>query len=71
VAGEMTRVALSSTADLAVITAQDILRLGGEARMNKPSTVTGNWQWRLENLDTFGRELGHLAGLNALFGREI
>ncbi|MDR0764082.1 MAG: 4-alpha-glucanotransferase [Synergistaceae bacterium] len=71
VTDEMTRMALSSTADLAVITAQDIMRLGGEARMNKPSTVTGNWQWCLENLDIFERELGRFAELNALFGRGI
>jgi 4-alpha-glucanotransferase len=71
VAGEMTRMTLASTADLAVVTAQDILRLGGEARMNKPSTVAGNWQWRLEDLDAFGRELGRFAELNAMFGRGI
>ena len=71
VAGEMTRMALSSTADLAVITAQDILRLGGEARMNKPSTVSGNWLWRLESFDALERELGLLSELNARFGREI
>ncbi|MDR1132900.1 MAG: 4-alpha-glucanotransferase [Synergistaceae bacterium] len=71
VADEMTRMALSSTADMAVVTAQDILRLGGEARMNKPSTVDGNWRWRLEDLDAFERELGRVAELNALFGRDI
>jgi 4-alpha-glucanotransferase len=71
VAGEMTRMTLASTADLAVVTAQDILHLGGEARMNKPSTTAGNWQWRLENLDAFERELGRFAELNALFGRGI
>ena len=25
---------------------QDILKLGGEARMNFPSTTGGNWSWR-------------------------
>jgi 4-alpha-glucanotransferase len=71
VTDEMTRMALSSTADLAIITAQDILRLGGEARMNKPSTVGGNWKWRLESLGALGREIERLAELNALFGRDI
>jgi 4-alpha-glucanotransferase len=71
VTDNMTRMALSSTANLAVITVQDILRLGGEARMNRPSTVEGNWQWRLESLDALRLELGRLAELNALFGREI
>ena len=36
----------ASPADLAVIQAQDLLGLGSEARMNTPSTVGGNWQWR-------------------------
>ncbi len=38
--------ALRSPSLLAVISLQDILELGEEARMNKPSTVTGNWKWR-------------------------
>lgn len=37
---------LSSTADLAVVTAQDLLGLGSEGRMNQPSTLGGNWTWR-------------------------
>ncbi len=40
------RGALSSAADLAVLSAQDLLGLGGEARMNVPSTLGSNWQWR-------------------------
>lgn len=35
-----------SVADLVVVQAQDILGLGSEARMNIPSTVGTNWQWR-------------------------
>jgi 4-alpha-glucanotransferase len=41
------RAALSSIADLAVIPMQDYLCLGAEARMNAPSTLGGNWQWRM------------------------
>ena len=26
---------------------QDVLGLGGEARMNRPSIAHGNWEWRL------------------------
>jgi 4-alpha-glucanotransferase len=65
----MIRSALSSTADLAVITAQDILRLGSEARMNTPSTTDGNWGWKLEDLDGFEREMERISGLNVIFGR--
>lgn len=36
----------ASPAFLAVVQAQDILGLGSEARMNEPSTLGANWQWR-------------------------
>lgn len=42
------RAAYASTADLAVIQMQDLLSLGNEARMNYPSTISGNWCWRLK-----------------------
>lgn len=44
---EMIRMAMSSTADIALIPVQDILGLGSECRMNTPSTVDKNWKWRL------------------------
>lgn len=44
----MMRGAWSSVGDLAVVQMQDILGLGDEARMNTPSTVGINWQWRME-----------------------
>ncbi len=37
---------LSSNSDTAIITMQDLLGLGNDARMNFPSTIKGNWQWR-------------------------
>ena len=40
--------ALASKASLAVILAQDVLRLGSDARMNRPGVPLGNWTWRLE-----------------------
>ena len=40
--------ALSSRSRLAIVQAQDVLGLGSEARMNRPSTIGGNWAWRLE-----------------------
>lgn len=42
----MMRGAWSSVADLAVVTMQDIIGAGSEARMNTPSTLGGNWEWR-------------------------
>ncbi len=38
--------ALASVADTVILTMQDLLSLGTQARMNVPSTVSGNWQWR-------------------------
>jgi 4-alpha-glucanotransferase len=43
----MVRAALASVARMAVLPAQDLLKLGGEARLNRPGTVTGNWSWQL------------------------
>ena len=42
----MIRSVWASPADLAVIQFQDLLGLGSEARMNIPSTLGTNWQWR-------------------------
>ena len=39
----LVRLALSSTARLSVVPAQDLLGLGSEARMNTPGTDEGNW----------------------------
>jgi 4-alpha-glucanotransferase len=44
---ELVELAFSSKATLAVVQAQDVLGLGSEARMNRPGTTDGNWQWRL------------------------
>ncbi|MGD9571891.1 MAG: 4-alpha-glucanotransferase [Thermoleophilia bacterium] len=41
------RLALASRARLAVLTAQDLLGLGGHARLNTPGVAEGNWTWRL------------------------
>ena len=38
--------AMSSVADTCILTMQDLIGLGSEARMNIPSTVGGNWMWR-------------------------
>lgn len=43
------RTAYASKADYCVIQMQDILGLGSEARINIPSTLGGNWVWRIED----------------------
>jgi len=42
------RMVMSSPGDVAIFPMQDILGLGGEARMNFPGTSEGNWVWRLD-----------------------
>ena len=41
------RAVMLSRADTAVLPMQDVLGLGGEARMNRPGTIGGNWMWRM------------------------
>ena len=45
-APELIRLAWSSPAALAITPFQDLLNLGGEARMNVPGRPEGNWRWR-------------------------
>jgi len=40
------RLAMASTARLAVVPAQDVLSLGSETRMNTPGSNSGNWAWQ-------------------------
>jgi 4-alpha-glucanotransferase len=44
---EFIRLAMLSVANMVIIPMQDVLGLGEEARMNRPGTSKGNWQWRL------------------------
>jgi 4-alpha-glucanotransferase len=44
---EMIRLLMMSVANTIIIPIQDIFGLGAEARMNRPASKTGNWQWRL------------------------
>ncbi len=42
----MMRGAWSSVGELAIVPMQDLIGIGSEGRMNTPSTLGGNWQWR-------------------------
>ncbi len=44
----MIRAALMSVANTCIITIADIVGLDSKARINKPSTLGGNWQWRIK-----------------------
>ncbi len=65
----LVRTALASVADTAVIPMQDYLELGHEARINTPSTLGGNWEWRMEK-DVCTQELSvHMLELAQIYGR--
>ena len=60
-AHRLIRLGLQSRADLCVVPLQDVLGLGGEARMNTPGTVgSPNWEWRLAGWTETERNLALL-----------
>lgn len=61
--------ALSSVANLAVIPMQDYLGLGNEGRINKPSTVGGNWRWRLLEDEITEELICKIKKFTKLYGR--
>ena len=44
----MIKAALASPAETCILSMQDFMGLGSEARINTPSTDSGNWVWRIE-----------------------
>ena len=65
----LTRAALGSVGELAVIPLQDLLGLGSEARINTPGTTRGNWLWQLPPGALTAELASHCARLNRVFGR--
>jgi len=61
--------ALSSVADTAIITMQDIIGLGSEARMNTPATVGTNWQWRALESEITKEDFQKLGYFTNLYSR--
>lgn len=54
----------ASRADLVAAPMQDFLELGSHARMNTPSTVGANWDWRLRAEDMSADLAERIAALN-------
>ena len=68
VANDFIRLAMSSVANLCIIPLQDYLGLGNEGRINTPSTLGGNWTWRLEK--QFSSEVvGEMKKMTKLYDR--
>jgi len=68
-AWDLIRTAWSSVADTVLTPMQDVLSLGGEARMNFPSRLGGNWGWRMGEGDMNDVLSGRLRELNWLYLR--
>ena len=66
---ELIRVALSSVADTAIIPLQDYLELGSEARINTPSTLGGNWNWRMQKGMLTEELARRIRRMNVIYGR--
>ena len=66
---ELIRGVWSSVAVYALTPMQDLLNLGGYARMNFPSRLGGNWEWRVKPEDMNEYLAGRLRELNELYLR--
>ena len=63
------RAALQSVADYCIIPLQDYLCIDNSARINFPSTLGGNWVWRVEE-DALTKELSEeIRALTDMYGR--
>ncbi|MCR5685474.1 MAG: 4-alpha-glucanotransferase [Lachnospiraceae bacterium] len=65
----MIRVAFSSVARLAVIPMQDYLNLGSEARLNMPSSLGTNWEWRMLKGEASESLAARIKRLNFIYSR--
>ena len=59
----------ASAANTAIIPMQDALGLNAKARMNFPSTVRGNWEWRMRPGAAPDRLAAHLRQLTETYER--
>lgn len=66
---DFVRLAMSSVADVSIVPMQDLLGLSGSARMNRPGTNGGNWQWRMRSGQASSEIASRMAALTATYGR--
>ncbi len=64
------RLAYGSVAHTVIFQVQDILKLDNRARMNFPSTLGGNWQWRMKKGALAQQQVNDMRYLASVFGRE-
>ena len=63
------RAAFASVADTAVIPMQDYLCLDNAGRINTPSTLGGNWEWRMLPEAATPELAGRIRELAETYGR--
>ena len=68
-AWDLIRTVWKSVAVFGIAPMQDVLSLGGEARMNFPSKLGGNWEWRMGDNDLREDYAAGLRDLNWLSNR--
>jgi 4-alpha-glucanotransferase len=66
---ELIRLAMMSVAQSVILPMQDVLGLGQEARMNRPSIAHGNWEWRLRPGQITASVSERLLEITEIFGR--
>ena len=66
---KLIKTAMASVSDTAIIQMQDYLELGSEARMNIPSVLGGNWQWRMGKNDLTDKLAKKIADITCTYGR--
>ena len=54
---------------MCIIPMQDYLHLDNEARINTPSTLGGNWVWRMDKNALTDKLAEHIAKMTKLYGR--
>lgn len=68
-AGDFIAMAMGSIADLCIIPMQDHLGLGSSARINTPSTLGQNWEWRMKPGELSEEIIREMARLTKMYGR--
>lgn len=68
---DMLKAVLGSTADTAIVTAQDLLGLDASARMNLPGSSAGQWRWRLNSGQLDDSVAARLRSLTESSGRAL
>ena len=71
VVSALIRAAFSSVADTAIIPMQDYLELDESARINIPSTLGGNWQWKMEGDELTDELCSRIYGYARIYERIV